>query len=97
VVTKADIINVISDKCNITRVKAEVVVETLFNSIKETLKNGNRVEIRNFGIFEVRHYDAYKGRNPKTGEILKVLPKRLPFFKVAKNLKENMAAKDSSP
>ena len=94
--TKADIINVISDKCKITRVKAEVVVKTLFNSIKETLKNGNRVEIRDFGTFEVRHYDAYKGRNPKTGEILQVPPKRLPFFKAGKNLKENMITKDGS-
>ncbi len=89
--TKADLIEVVSEKANITRVKAEKVVETVFNSIKEALKNGDRIEIRGFGCFEVRHYGRYQGRNPKTGEVIEVPKKKLPFFKVGKLLKAQVA------
>jgi integration host factor subunit beta len=56
--------------------------------MKESLAKEERIEIRGFGSFVVRHYGGYKGRNPKTGEIVEVRPKRLPFFKVGKELKE---------
>ena len=52
--------------------------------MKQALVNGERIEIRGFGSFSIREYDGYDGRNPKTGEKVKVAPKRLPFFKVGK-------------
>lgn len=56
----------------------------------ETLVNGGNVEIRGFGSFTVREYKSYDGKNPKTGEVVKVKPKKLPFFKVGKELRESV-------
>jgi integration host factor subunit beta len=91
--TKADLIEIILTKANITHVKAEAVVHTVFESMKDALKKGDRIEIRGFGCFEIRHYDAYKGRNPKTGEIIDIAEKCLPHFKVGKELKARVDAK----
>ncbi|RJR21875.1 MAG: integration host factor subunit beta [Desulfobacteraceae bacterium] len=70
--------------------KAEEVVNTFFGDMEDALVRGERVEIRGLGSFKVKNYDGYKGRNPKTGEIIKVAPKKLPFFKVGKELKERV-------
>lgn len=70
--------------------KAEEVVNTFFGDMEEALVKGERVEIRGLGSFKVKSYDGYKGRNPKTGEIINVAPKKLPFFKVGKELKERV-------
>ena len=70
--TKADLINLISEKAGITRVKAETVVNTIFDSMVEALMRDDRIEIRGFGSFVNRQYGAYKGRNPRTGEIINV-------------------------
>ena len=86
--TKSDIINAIKDREGLSRKKAEIVVDTFFNSIGETLKKGERVEIRGFGSFTVKKYKSYKGRNPKTGKQIHVPSKKLPFFKVGKELRE---------
>ena len=86
--TKADLINLIAERANITRVKAEAVVNTVFDSMIEALLKDDRIEIRGFGSFVNRSYKAYKGRNPRTGEVIEVKGKRLPFFKVGKELKE---------
>jgi len=56
--------------------------------MENALTRNERVEIRGFGSFKVKQYDGYKGRNPKTGEVIDVSPKKLPFFKVGKELKE---------
>ena len=88
--TKADLINRISEKANITRVKAETVVNTIFDSMVEALLRDDRIEIRGFGSFVNRQYGAYQGRNPRTGEIINVGEKKLPFFKVGKELKEDV-------
>ena len=88
--TKADLINVISEKAGITRVKAETVVNTIFDSMIEALMRNDRIEIRGFGSFVNRDYDSYQGRNPRTGEIINVQQKKLPFFKVGKELKEEV-------
>lgn len=88
--TKADLINVIAEKAGITRVKSEAVVNTIFDSMTEALKHNNRIEIRGFGSFVNRMYGAYKGRNPRTGEVINVSQKKLPFFKVGKELKEDI-------
>jgi integration host factor subunit beta len=70
--------------------KAEDVVNTVFREMEKALIKGERMEIRGLGSFKVKQYDGYKGRNPKTGEIIKVGPKKLPFFKVGKELKERV-------
>ena len=85
---KAELITKVSERANVTQKVAKVIVDTLFDGMKESLEKGERIEIRGFGSFVVRNYGGYKGRNPKTGEIVEVPPKRLPFFKVGKELKE---------
>ncbi|MCJ7684643.1 MAG: integration host factor subunit beta [Desulfobacteraceae bacterium] len=70
--------------------KAEEVVNTVFGEMEAALIRGERVEIRGLGSFKVKKYDGYKGRNPKTGEMIKVDSKKLPFFKVGKELKERV-------
>lgn len=88
--TKADLINLVSQKAGITRVKAEAVVNTIFDSMIEALMKDDRIEIRGFGSFVNRQYEAYKGRNPRTGEVINVEGKKLPFFKMGKELKEQL-------
>lgn len=95
--TKADLINLIADKANITRVKAETVANTIFDTMVEALVRGDRIEIRGFGSFVNRHYEAYQGRNPRTGEIIHVKEKQLPFFKVGKELKEEINRRAGEP
>jgi integration host factor subunit beta len=70
--------------------EAELAVRTVFGSVEQALTKEQRVEIRGFGSFKVKSYRSYKGRNPKTGEIIKVKDKKLPFFKVGKELKERV-------
>ncbi|MCB9026239.1 MAG: integration host factor subunit beta [Bdellovibrionaceae bacterium] len=93
--TKADLINIISEKAGITRVKAETVVNTIFDSMIEALMRDDRIEIRGFGSFVNRDYEAYQGRNPRTGEIIDVKQKKLPFFKVGKELKDEINKQNS--
>ncbi len=88
--TKADLINMVADKAKITRVKAETVVNTIFDSMVEALMKDDRIEIRGFGSFVNRQYGSYKGRNPRTGQVIDVDEKKLPFFKVGKELKEDI-------
>jgi len=64
------------------------VVDVVFDSIGESLGDGNRAEIRGFGSFKVKDYSSYQGRNPKTGEVIQVREKKLPYFKVGKELRE---------
>jgi integration host factor subunit beta len=72
----------------LTKKQTELVVETIFDSIKEALAKGDKVEIRGFGNFKLRSRKARKARNPKTGEAVDVLPKHVPYFKVGKELRE---------
>jgi len=89
---KSELIENLSKKANLTERKAIDVVNLIFDGFADELKNGGRVEIRGFGSFVVREYGAYTGRNPKTGDNIKVQPKKLPFFKVGKELKEMVDA-----
>ncbi len=73
---------------NLTKKQTEVVIETVFESIKEALAKGDKVEVRGFGNFRLRHRKFRKARNPKTGEFVEVQPKKVPFFKVGKELRE---------
>lgn len=104
-VTKSDLIETVAQKLHLPKGKAELIVNCVFDSMEESLKKGERIEIRGFGSFEIRHYKAYEGRNPRTGDPVGVQPKRLPFFKVGKELKERVneaaqkekALKDQAP
>jgi integration host factor subunit beta len=90
---KSELIEALSKKENLTEKKAIDVVNQIFKGFADELKNGGRIEIRGFGSFVVRKYGAYTGRNPKTGDNIKVQPKKLPFFKVGKELKEMVDAR----
>lgn len=87
---KSDLIELISQRANIPKKKAEDVVHLIFDSMGETLTGGGRIEIRGFGSFIVKEYGSYTGRNPRTGESIFVKPKRLPFFKVGKELRDRV-------
>ncbi|HOJ51424.1 MAG TPA: HU family DNA-binding protein [Syntrophales bacterium] len=87
---KSGLIEELSRKENLTEKKAAEVINLIFKGFSEELKNGGRIEIRGFGSFVVREYKGYTGRNPKTGKNIEVPPKRLPFFKVGKELKERV-------
>jgi integration host factor subunit beta len=87
---KSDLMAALKDNSDIGRQEAEKVVNLFFQTIEDALRDGERVEIRGFGSFTVNHYKSYTGRNPKTGEQIRVPSKRLPFFKVGKELKEKV-------
>jgi integration host factor subunit beta len=87
--TKSELIEKISEKVDgLSKKQTEVIVETIFDSIKESLAKGGKVEIRGFGNFRLRSRNARKARNPKTGEAVDVPPKKVPYFKVGKELRE---------
>ena len=78
---------------NVPLRKIYKIVDKFFETIFDALLSGDRIEIRGFGIFEVREHAGYTGRNPTTGEAIVVLPKKLPFFRVGKDLKERVNRK----
>ena len=84
---KSDLINAISHEENLTDKNASDIVNLIFAGFTDTLKKGGRIEIRGFGSFTVREYGDYTGRNPKTGKKVTVGKKKLPYFKVGKELK----------
>ncbi len=85
---KSELIRILAEKRKMSHEDASQIVNIFFDSMKDALKNGDRVEIRGFGSFKMKHYDGYVGRNPRTGEKVNVQPKRLPFFRVGKELRE---------
>ena len=90
---KSDLIAALAEKEGLQNKEAFDIVDMIFDinlifdGFTDTLKKGGRIEIRGFGSYTVRHYDSYSGRNPKTGKRVRVGDKRLPFFKVGKELK----------
>lgn len=87
---RSELILKFSEFANIPKKKAETIVDTVFGEMKNALDSGDRIELRGFGSFVNKEYGSYTGRNPKTGESITVPPKRLPFFKVGKELKEEL-------
>lgn len=85
---KSELVEALASNRDLTYKKSEEIVNIIFDTMSETLARGDRIEIRGFGSFIVKDYKAYMGRNPKTGEIIHVKPKKLPFFKVGKQLRE---------
>lgn len=87
---KSELIEAISQELNIPQREASPITNTILEAMITSLAAGDSIEIRGFGSFVVKEYGSYYGRNPKTGEKIKVPPKKLPFFKVGKDLKEQV-------
>lgn len=87
---KSELVEALSVRENLTYKKAEQIVNLVFDEMATALVESGRIEIRGFGSFMVKDYKSYTGRNPKTGEIIEVKPKKLPFFKVGKELRERV-------
>jgi integration host factor subunit beta len=88
--TKSDLIDLLCESEKMPKGRAELLINAIFDCMEASLRRGERIEIRGFGSFEIRSYRAYEGRNPRTGSAVSVKPKRLPFFKVGKELKERV-------
>lgn len=88
--TKSDLIEILVTKTNLPKKRIEQIVNCVLDSLFEALVSGDRIEIRGFGSWYVKEYKSYTGRNPKTGSTVKVSEKRLPFFKVGKELKKRI-------
>jgi len=89
---KSQLIEALALEINFPTPKAAALIETIIDTMIDTLAQGEHIEIRDFGSFGVKKYDSYTGRNPKTGEEILIAPKKLPFFKVGKELKERVNA-----
>lgn len=85
---KSELIKTLAEEANLPMEDASMVVNTFVDCMKDSLLAGERVEIRGFGSFKIKEYEGYAGRNPKTGQSVTVDPKRLPFFRAGKELKE---------
>jgi integration host factor subunit beta len=94
--TKADLISVVAERLKITQVQASIIVEAALKAMVNALQNGHEVEIRGFGSFRFRNRAPRKGRNPKTGERVDVPPKRIPYFKMGKELKALLNSPEAS-
>ncbi len=95
--TKSELIEAIAARGDLTKARAELVVNCVFDAMTEALQRNEGIEIRGFGSFTVRPYKSYDGRNPRTGQSVTVPAKRLPFFKVGKELKELVNASRHVP
>jgi integration host factor subunit beta len=87
---KSELIERLAEKSGLGQVQAEDVVNLIVEQMRSSLTSGKRIEIRGFGSFVVKDYESYWGRNPKTGEKIWVGAKRLPAFKVGKELRERL-------
>ena len=85
---KSELIKALAEESAISADESTIIVNSFFDSVRQALLAGQRVEIRGLGSFKIKEYKAYSGRNPKTGELVSVSPKRLPFFRAGKELKE---------
>ena len=87
---KSDLISALAEKEGLKAQEAYEIINMIFDGFTDALQEGGRLEIRGFGSLTVRHYKSYTGRNPKTGKRIRVGDKRLPFFKVGKELKHRV-------
>jgi integration host factor subunit beta len=88
--TKSELAERLSQAQKLPKGRAGLLLDTIFDCLLQALSRDERIEIRGFGSFETRHYRARKGRNPRTGASVQVKPKRLPFFKVGKELRDRI-------
>ena len=94
--TKAELVEEVSRVSDLTKKHSEVIVDTVFRSIIDALQKGEKIELRGFGSFRLRKREPRKGRNPKTGARVDVPPKRVPYFKPGKELKDLINAEDEA-
>jgi integration host factor subunit beta len=87
---KSELIEALAEEMKISLRDSSSATNTILDAMADALANGDSIEIRGFGSFVVKKYDTYYGRNPKTGDKIQVKPKKLPFFKVGKELKEQV-------
>jgi integration host factor subunit beta len=87
---KSELIEALAQDISIPHREAAAITNTIIETMTEALAKGESIEIRGFGSFVIKKYDSYEGRNPKTGKKIKVKPKKLPFFKVGKDLREQV-------
>ena len=85
---KSELIKTLAEENGISTDESTIIVNTFFDSIRQALLAEQRVEIRGLGSFKIKEYQGYSGRNPKTGAVVEVSPKKLPFFRAGKELKE---------
>jgi integration host factor subunit beta len=86
--TKAELVEEVSKVSDLSKKNSEIIVEMVFKSIIDALHRGEKIELRGFGSFRLRQRESRKGRNPKTGDKVDVPPKRVPYFKPGKELKD---------
>jgi len=96
-VTKAALVEEVSRAADLTKKHSEVIVDTVFRSIITALRRGEKIELRGFGSFRLRQREPRKGRNPKTGDRVDVPPKRIPYFKPGKELRELINREPAGP
>jgi len=87
---KLELISALKNETDISKTEAARVVQIFFDNMADAMAKGERVEIRGLCSFFVKEYKSYTGRNPKTGERVSIQPKKLPFFKSGKELKERV-------
>ncbi|BDD85772.1 HU family DNA-binding protein [Desulfofustis limnaeus] len=90
---KSELIEALAQDIGVPHREAAAITNTVIDTMTEALARGESIEIRGFGSFVIKHYGSYEGRNPKTGKKIKVSPKKLPFFKVGKDLREQVNSK----
>jgi integration host factor subunit beta len=95
--TKAELVEEVSRVSDLTKKHSELIVDTVFRSIVTALQRGEKIELRGFGSFRLRQREPRKGRNPKTGDKVDVPPKKVPYFKPGKELKELINRETSAP
>jgi integration host factor subunit beta len=95
--TKAELVEEVSRVSDLTKKHSEVIVDTVFKSIIDALHRGEKIELRGFGSFRLRRREPRKGRNPKTGDKVDVPPKKVPYFKPGKELKELINREPETP
>ncbi len=87
---KSELIEALAQEIGIPHREAAAITNTVIDTMTDALGRGESIEIRGFGSFVIKQYGSYEGRNPKTGKKIKVSPKKLPFFKVGKDLREQV-------
>ena len=95
--TKAELVEEVSKVSDLTKKHSEVIVDTVFKSIIDALHRGEKIELRGFGSFRLRRREPRKGRNPKTGDKVDVPPKKVPYFKPGKELKDLINREPEAP
>jgi len=88
--TKADLVEMVAERSDLPRKQADEAVQVILESIIGALSRGEKVELRGFGSFRIRRRGERNGRNPKTGDRVHVPPKKIPYFKPGKHLREEL-------